>query len=692
MSSVKQCPQCGPHGELVTDQSAGNVVCMSCGQIIEEGILVSEVGFAEGSGGRISVQGTFVSNYATGVAGTRGGRGGQQNTENIKANGSAKIDEVARKMYLGSGISIGAKRFFSLAVDNKFNRGRKTTYIVASCLYLQCRLKRDARMLIDFSEHLAINVFELGATYLKLRSTLNFTDPMPEVDPAIYNLRFAHRLNFGPLVNTVAADASRLVRRFRADWMTQGRRPAGVCGACIIIAGRMSNFLRTPDEVAQVVKVHPNTIKKRLLEFAETDMAKKTVGEWRALSDAQLDAVSTEEKPPVVKQQARKREKELKKHLMMGIVFDEDEETENGDEDDEDGPIKRAKLEKGKGRAVDEADALQASAAFETTSSVDDEDDQLDPLAPSDYVSQLESARDDPASAREERRRASKALLKEVRGVDDGVDEDEEGMDELEALAEDAEKEDEEGEDEDEGERSTQLNTVSQANAKNKEFTDWDDEIAVLNFFEQKYFAGEKDLYQNKMHDRIKMWFGARDPKEIHQEMEAVKRARWLREKGAKVVEEDRELADLDDEELEGWFELDEDTKQARARMWLSSNGKWLEEEKEKQERKAAVNKAKGIDPSKPRQKRKRAAPHKGPHKNYQEAIASVVAQKPMSRRLNYDICRTLNVKPGTLFRDRHSTAGLQTMDDDKEEEYYDEEEEEKGDDDKEEAYEDYRF
>ncbi|ODN81037.1 hypothetical protein, variant 2 [Cryptococcus amylolentus CBS 6039] len=580
MSSVKQCPQCGPHGELVTDQSAGNVVCMSCGQIIEEGILVSEVGFAEGSGGRISVQGTFVSNYATGVAGTRGGRGGQQNTENIKANGSAKIDEVARKMYLGSGISIGAKRFFSLAVDNKFNRGRKTSYIVASCLYLQCRLKRDARMLIDFSEHLAINVFELGATYLKLRSTLNFTDPMPEVDPAIYNLRFAHRLNFGPLVNTVAADASRLVRRFRADWMTQGRRPAGVCGACIIIAGRMSNFLRTPDEVAQVVKVHPNTIKKRLLEFAETDMAKKTVGEWRALSDAQLDAVSTEEKPPVVKQQARKREKELKKHLMMGIVFDEDEETENGDEDDEDGPIKRAKLEKGKGRAVDEADALQASAAFETTSSVDDEDDQLDPLAPSDYVSQLESARDDPASAREERRRASKALLKEVRGVDDGVDEDEEGMDELEALAEDAEKEDEEGEDEDEGERSTQLNTVSQANAKNKEFTDWDDEIAVLNFFEQKYFAGEKDLYQNKMHDRIKMWFGARDPKEIHQEMEAVKRARWLREKGAKVVEEDRELADLDDEELEGWFELDEDTKQARARMWLSSNGKWLEEEK----------------------------------------------------------------------------------------------------------------
>lgn len=61
--------------------------CQRCGQIVEEGILVSEVGFAESAGGRVHVQGTFVSNYATGVAGSRGGRGGQQNIENIKAQG-----------------------------------------------------------------------------------------------------------------------------------------------------------------------------------------------------------------------------------------------------------------------------------------------------------------------------------------------------------------------------------------------------------------------------------------------------------------------------------------------------------------------------------------------------------------------------------------------------------------------------
>lgn len=516
-------------------------------------------------------------------------------------------------MHLSSAITRGAIRFFSLAVDNKFNRGRKTDYIIASCLYLQCRLKKDAHMLIDFSEHKGvslkqkcptecstanvtgrqINVFELGATYLKLRSTLNLLDPMPEVDPAIYNLRFAHRLNFGAQVNTVAADASRLVRRFRADWMTQGRRPAGVCGACLIIAGRMSNFLRTPDEVAQVVKVHPNTIKKRLLEFAQTDMAKKTVGEWRSLSESQLDEVSEIEKPPIVREQERKRaQEERKRRYLDGEIGEEEEDKEDAEEEGR--PIKKAKLDKDKGHASDDDEqmigALQAAAHdFEdanVASGEDDEDDTLDPLAPSDYVQQLESARDDPTQAREERRRNRTDLLKSIKGFGQADTVEDVDMDELEQLASDAERledEDEENEENDAALEPTQLKVVSQAegSAKKHEIFDaWDDEAAVITFFEEKYFHGEKNLYQANMANRIKMWWGNRDPKEVHQEMEAVKRARWLREKNARQLNTD--LDDLDDDELEAVFVLDEDAKQARARMWLSSNGKWLEEEKGK--------------------------------------------------------------------------------------------------------------
>ncbi len=70
--------------------------------------------------------------------------------------GQLKIDHLANDMGLGVHIKNGARRFFGLAVDNKFNRGRKTEYIIASCLYLQCRLQSDSHMLIDFSERLRV--------------------------------------------------------------------------------------------------------------------------------------------------------------------------------------------------------------------------------------------------------------------------------------------------------------------------------------------------------------------------------------------------------------------------------------------------------------------------------------------------------------------------------------------------------
>ena len=63
---------------------------------------------------------------------------------------------VAEQMGIPGAISRPAQRFFSLAVDVKFNRGRRSEYIVASCLYLQCRYANSDKMLIDFSERLAV--------------------------------------------------------------------------------------------------------------------------------------------------------------------------------------------------------------------------------------------------------------------------------------------------------------------------------------------------------------------------------------------------------------------------------------------------------------------------------------------------------------------------------------------------------
>lgn len=71
--------------------------------------------------------------------------------------GRKRIQLICNQMGILPSVQRGAQRFYSLAVDNKFNRGRRTDYVVASCIYLYSRFEKDALMLIDFSERLQVS-------------------------------------------------------------------------------------------------------------------------------------------------------------------------------------------------------------------------------------------------------------------------------------------------------------------------------------------------------------------------------------------------------------------------------------------------------------------------------------------------------------------------------------------------------
>lgn len=122
-------------------------------------------------------------------------------------------------------------------------------------------------------------MFVLGAYYLKLVRELNIN--LPLIDPAHLIARFAALLEFGEETNKVVIDATRLVGRFSRDWMTHGRRPAGICGACLLLAARMNHFRRSIQEIVQVVKIGDETVKKRLDEFKATPSAALTMHDFR---------------------------------------------------------------------------------------------------------------------------------------------------------------------------------------------------------------------------------------------------------------------------------------------------------------------------------------------------------------------------------------------------------------------------
>ncbi|KAL7418455.1 transcription factor TFIIIB subunit brf1 [Cryptotrichosporon argae] len=669
------CPLCGPDGNVIADHAAGNTFCTECGTIVDNNIYVSEVGFAEGAGGRMHQQGTTIGFNATGVTGSRGNA---QSTQNIIEEGKRRIANVCEDL----GITIlqqNATRMFQLAVDNRFNRGRRSEFVIASCVYLASRIQGQNTMLIDLSERLKVNVYELGATYSKLLNTLKLQSlELREVDPANYNLRFANKLQFdGQDAKVVAADASRLVKRFQADWMSSGRRPAGICGACLVIAARMNNYLRTPEEVAQVVKVSPDTIRRRLVEFAQTDAANKTVNEWRAMTDEELSRVDENELPPVTKQQERARAKMDERARLERRLNGEDEEGEQAESS--------ASGAQSGGMTAAEANAVRAAAlglgeqaAANGMAAEIDDDQDLDPLGKEDFTESLMAA-GTSAEEQAELKRHGRQLKRDIQrsmkdaGAEDEDDAEDEDLDALAQALNDAAEEGESDPDAADGaaggntgEASTDLAAAGAQRRKRPDPPDWTDEDAVIRYFDEHHlkhelaeFAGDPTT----RYARIKKWLHLSDPEQLSAQLWELSAAHWRRNQGAKVVE--TVFADIDDADLDKYWVMADDERDARARMWLSANGRWLEEDKERQAKKREYEQAHG--PAKPRQKRARRKGPKQPgvHKTAGAAIRSIVntGKGKTSSRINYAALNALNNALGAGLGPEASASGLQIMD-----------------------------
>ncbi|KAJ2453574.1 transcription factor TFIIIB subunit brf1 [Coemansia sp. RSA 2336] len=276
------CTGCGGV-DIEHDTAAGMSYCRSCGEVCEENTIVSEVTFGEAASGAAIVQGSFIRAGQTRANMTGPGRfgSGQESREMTLYQSRRRIQRLATAMELSEHFVDSAQRYFQLALNQNMTRGRRAIYVSAACLYIVCRTEKTSQMLIDFSDILHVSVFKLGATFAKLVNALNLR--LPIVDPSLYISRFASMLEFGEKTQLVSMEAIRLVQRMDRDWIRTGRRPAGICGACLLIAARMHNFRRTQKEIIKVVKIADTTLRRRLDEFRMTPSGKLTVAHFRDL-------------------------------------------------------------------------------------------------------------------------------------------------------------------------------------------------------------------------------------------------------------------------------------------------------------------------------------------------------------------------------------------------------------------------
>ncbi|KAI9831559.1 MAG: hypothetical protein M1819_004789 [Sarea resinae] len=263
-------------------------VCVNCGTVVSDSNIVSEVQFGESSSGAAVVQGSYVGadqSHARSMGSAFKRAGGMDSREITESNGRGEIHNLCAALQIPQSTQDQAFQVFKLAAGNNFIQGRITRHVAAICIYIACRRQKPNHfMLMDFADVIHVNVFKLGQIYKALLKDLEYKQvDVNAVEPEDLVYRFARKLEFGNMTMKVAQDATRIVQRMNRDWMVTGRRPAGICGACLILAARMNNFRRTVREVVYVVKVTDLTINKRLEEFKVTASSGLTVNEFRTI-------------------------------------------------------------------------------------------------------------------------------------------------------------------------------------------------------------------------------------------------------------------------------------------------------------------------------------------------------------------------------------------------------------------------
>lgn len=206
-------------------------------------------------------------------------------------------------------------------------------------MYIVCRKEKTPHLLIDFSDELQvtaaqqINLYTLGSCYLKLVKFLHFE--MQPIDPSLFIHRFSAKLEFGEMQSKVTDTALRLLQRMKRDWMCHGRRPTGLVGAAILIAAKYHGFKRTTNQIVKTVHVCDETIRKRLVEFKQTSVAKLTREEFEKI-DLEKDIIE-ECDPPSFKKSEKLQEilkianyeRELEKNASIIEIQISEPETAN---------------------------------------------------------------------------------------------------------------------------------------------------------------------------------------------------------------------------------------------------------------------------------------------------------------------------------------------------------------------------
>ncbi|KAK9290332.1 hypothetical protein L1049_008499 [Liquidambar formosana] len=285
----KNCAKNCPSGFVDTF-----ICCSICGRVVNQDNFTDEPVFFKNAAGQSQLSGNFVKTVQSDYSVSR---------ERILNKAEFDIGNIAKALDISGGVSIvrQALAFYTIAVERNFTRGRRTEQVQVACLYIACRENNKPYLLIDFSDHLKINVYVLGAVFLQLCKLLRLEEhPIVQkpVDPSLFIHKFTAGLLGGSNVQ-VSRTALRIIASMKRDWMQTGRKPSGLCGAALYISALSHGLKCSKSDIVSIVHICEATLMKRLIEFENTKSGSLTIEEFNTKAE-ELERDQSSTKQPNV--------------------------------------------------------------------------------------------------------------------------------------------------------------------------------------------------------------------------------------------------------------------------------------------------------------------------------------------------------------------------------------------------------
>ncbi len=289
----KHCPECG-HGELISDDSRGEIVCNDCGLVLTQRLIDNGPEWrafsSEEANRKIRVGApTTLTLHDKGLSTIIGWKNKDAFGKNISPKMKAEIyrlrkwhvrtrtnksidrnlafamnelDRFSSQLNISKDIKESAAHIYRKIVNKNLVRGRSIEAMLIASIYASCRINRVPKTIDDFMEFASVDKKKIARCYRLILNELKINISVSS--PINFIPRFCADLNLSGKTQNRASELLKLAKKFH---ITAGKAPTGLAGAALYVAAIQEGERRTQKEISIAAGVTEATIRNRYKEL-----------------------------------------------------------------------------------------------------------------------------------------------------------------------------------------------------------------------------------------------------------------------------------------------------------------------------------------------------------------------------------------------------------------------------------------